>query len=605
MSQIENGAPSAGRLGFLSPTAAVAGLFQTLARFPLPIGCALAWALVTTGITFRFLPRSGTFGSESLQAILLPGFFLTLAVKLFAERQGWTVPLQVALSFVGLALLALSVFTGPESLSPDTNPVWMLLLPALVLLVTVAPFLPAGQEDAALWDFNRASWLGAAFGLLVMVVLGSGLAAAYVAIDTLLDIDVPGNLYGVTWIFCASVIWPLYALSRVPKRFETPADGYCPRWVIFLSSYFLVPLVVLYLAILYAYMAKILFTWELPRGQVAYLVCGYAGFGVTTYLISHPLRTTGNILVRLFQRYFFLALFAPVALLALAVGVRIGDYGVTESRYVLVLLALWMAGIALFYTLRAGRGLIAAALSLALMLIAASFGPLGAVGLSTHSQTSRLEALLTAKGILADGRIVPNVTGVPREDLKRIGSIVFYLKDTHKLAAIEPWFADTELDFDRWPSSEDILGAMGQPYVPEWQATNSFAFNAGRKWAEENFDVRGFRVIARITASSRLKAWQGDIGDSTSNETYPLTFENGHLTVTGSQNARISFDLNALAERLQSNNTGGPLESIMTLEDSVDTLRVRFHVDELNGDFVDASPKAHRVRGWILIGDGP
>ncbi len=602
MSPTDSEFPSGGRLGFLSPTAAVAGLLRTLARFPLPMGCALAWAVVTTGATHDFLPRNGIFDSESLQAVLLPGFFLTLAVQLFAERQGWPTIPQLALAFAGLALVALRVLTGPEAFSPDTNPVYMLLLPGFILLVTVAPFVRAEQADSALWDFNRASWLGAAFGLLVMVVLGSGLSAAYLAIDTLLDINVPGDFYGVTWILCASVVWPLYALSRIPDRFEAPADGYCPRWVTFLASYFLVPLVILYLAILYAYMAKILLTWELPRGQVAYLVCGYAGFGITAYLISHPLRTTGNLLVRLFQRFFFLALFAPVALLALVVGTRIDHYGVTESRYLLVLFAVWMAGIAVFYTLRGGRGLVAASLSLALMLIVSSFGPLGATGLSTHSQTSRLEALLTANGMLADGRIVSNVAGVSRDDLKRIGSIVHYLQNTHKLAAIEPWFANTELDFDQGPRPVDILGAMGQEYVPEWNDSNSFTFRVARNWGEETFDVRGFSVIARITTSPGLKVWQTDLKDSTSKEIYPLSYENGHFTVAGPQKDRVSFDLNALAARLRHRNTGSPLESDMTLEASDGALRVRLHVDALEGYFVDVAPKANRIEGWILIG---
>lgn len=610
MSQSDNDAPSAGRPGLLSPTAALAGLLRTLARFPLPVGCALAWAVATSGAVHDFLPRNGFFGSESLQAILLPGFFLTLAVKLFAERQGWAALPQLALSVAGLALVALSVFTGPETFGSDTNPAYMALLPGFALLVTVAPFLPARQEDSALWDFNRASWLGAAFGLLVMVILGSGLAAAYMALDKLLGIDVPSDVYGVTWILSASVVWPLYALSRVPDRFEAPADGYCPRWVGFLTSYFLVPLVVLYLAILYAYMAKILVTRELPRGQVAYLVCGYAGFGVTTYLIGHPLRTSGNILVRLFQRYFFLALFAPVALLALAVGTRISDYGVTESRYLLVLLAVWMAGIALFYTLRAGRGLIAAALSLALMLIAASFGPLGAVGLSTYSQTSRLEALLTANGILADGRIMLNVAGVPREDLKRISSVVSYLQATRKLAAMEPWFADLELDFDQRPSAVDILGAMGQEYVGQWDNPKSFTFRNARNWTRENFDVRGFSVIARVTAASEPRAWQSDLQDPGSKEIYQLSLENGRFTVTDRQNARVSFDLNALAERLRATvgtgATDGTLpESEMTLEAGDGALRVRLHVDDLNGSFADSAPKAGRIEGWVLIGGGP
>ncbi len=60
---------------------------------------------------------------------------------------------------------------------------------SLVLLVTVAPFISAGSDDSAFWDFNRASWVAAAFGLLVAVILAIGLSAADAAADGGLDLN--------------------------------------------------------------------------------------------------------------------------------------------------------------------------------------------------------------------------------------------------------------------------------------------------------------------------------------------------------------------------------------------------------------------------------
>lgn len=239
------------------------------------------------------------------------------------------------------------------------------------------------------------------------------------------------------------------------------------------------------------------------------------------------------------------------------------------------------------------------------MLIASSFGPLGAVGLSTQSQISRLEALLTANGILADGRIVTNVAGVPREDLKRIGSVVSYLQNTRKLAAIEPWFSDIELDFDKWPGPVDILKAMGQEYVPEWDNPTSFNLRVDRNWGDESFDVHGFSVIARVSATRDSTVRPADIRDSSSMETYALSFRNGLFKVTGPQNTRVSFDLNALAERLRSGNSSNAPESEMTLDASDGHLRVRLAVYGLNGNLVDAVPNVTQVEGWILIGKVP
>src|SRR5690606_24507962 len=123
-----------------------------------------------------------------------------------------------------------------------------------------------------------------------------------------------------------------------------------PKGLKIFVQYILIPLAIIYLLILYAYSAKILVEWNLPNGWVSMLILWYAVFGILAILLAYPLRDdTDNPWVRLYSRFFFVGLLPLILLLFIAVGVRIGDYGVTELRYYVVLLGIWLMMMALYF----------------------------------------------------------------------------------------------------------------------------------------------------------------------------------------------------------------------------------------------------------------
>jgi hypothetical protein len=137
------------------------------------------------------------------------------------------------------------------------------------------------------------------------------------------------------------------------------------------------------------------------------MVVGYLLVGAAMLLVGYPSREAGGPLVRLFWRYWVWLAALPVVLLFIAVSRRIADYGLTEGRYLMVLIGVWaliLAGIRIVkggdFDLRLVPGV------LALLLLAASFGPGGAIGFSVMSQKSELASILTEKGMLVDGKIV-------------------------------------------------------------------------------------------------------------------------------------------------------------------------------------------------------
>ena len=212
-----------------------------------------------------------------------------------------------------------------------------------------------------------------------------------------------------------------------------------------LVKFVAVPLLLVYTAILYAYAAKIALAWELPKGTLGAMVVGYLFVGAATLLLGYPSRETGGALVRLFWRYWVWLAALPVVLLFVAVSRRIADYGLTEQRYLMVLIGVWTLILAAFriaqgarFDLRLLPGV------LALLVLAAAFGPGGAIGLSVLSQKAELASILTAKGMLVDGKIVPRSEGAAENPLgeaaARARAIEWYLNTHHSLGLLAPWF---------------------------------------------------------------------------------------------------------------------------------------------------------------------
>lgn len=577
----------------------LSGLVRAPLRFPVTLACAVAWAVVTIAREHRVAGLRWD-DVERLQVTFMTGLFLSLAAALFAEGRKWKRPASVGLAATALGFAALVTYTAGSRDAYD-SPAFYLLGPGAILLMTVAPFLRRAADNRAVWNFNLCSWVSALFGLIVAVALGLGLTAFLGGLEILFDLSIRDKIYEDAWIVCMSVIWPWQTLAGVPGNLEASQDDRAPRWAEYLISWLLVPLAVLYFLLLSGFAAKVLATWNLPRGTIGWLVGGFAAYGLAVWTATHPFRETGNPLVRLYHRYFHYALFVPVLLLAAGVGARVVDYGVTEKRYALILLTVWLAAIALYGILKRPAQLAVAPASLAALLILGSFGPWGAASVSLRSQLGQLESLLTSAGILVDGRIEPQEGLADQQQVRRISSIVTYMRSSGKLDDLQGWLTAAGAE----PGSADendhaLLAHMGLDYVEAWERTNSFSYSAGD---QETIEVAGFEVAHRL--SLRENATE-TITAGTSGRRYRIRFDGKvlHVELAGRAHARIAHDLDALAEAL------APLEigwddkgrKAMTLDAAENGLRSRLHIETMSGQSTATGNRIDYGRAVLLVG---
>ncbi len=410
------------------------------ARFPLAVAIAVA-------LTAYKLYRGPMIGDVQFRVMAWLGasFIWVVAVDLYVESQRRSQQTRTLLWVLGIAVLGLLLWL-------DTA-IWLsawLLLAGLALALTLAAHLGRRETNETVWLFNHRLWLGALLAGVGAGMLGIGLSAIHETIKLLFGLTLFRNGHEYIWTPCLLLVAPVSFLAFAPRRFtdtitEAEQQDFTMRAAAALVRFVAVPLLLVYTAILYAYAAKIALAWELPQGTLGAMVVGYLFVGAATLLLGYPSRETGGPLMRLFWSYWVWLTALPVALLFIAVSRRIADYGLTEQRYLMVLIGVWaliLAGFRIVQGARFDLRLLTGVL--ALLLLAASLGPGGAIGLSVLSQKAELAAILAAKNMLVDGKIVPREEGAAEnplgEQAARARAIEWYLNTHHSLDLLAPWF---------------------------------------------------------------------------------------------------------------------------------------------------------------------
>ena len=445
---------------------------RVVRRFPLTLLCSLLLGAV--GIYYQRLdfqyeqPLQWLFPLLSAAGLGLP---LTLSVALAAERYQWPGWGRALAAAGTVALLVLWYVLCPA----DPTLVWglrlVLLLLGLHLLVAVVPYLPELRRQAdtlGFWRYNEILFLRILTAGLYSGVLFVGCALALLAIETLFDVKLYQHLYQHLFTVLATGFNTWFFLAGVPHDWVAlEQQATYPKGLKLFTQFVLLPLVVLYLVILYAYLARILVLQTLPNGWVSTLILAFSVAGIFALLLIHSIRNaTENTWIRTFARWFYRALFPLLALLFVAIGTRVLQYGITEQRYFVLVLAAWLVGIAAYFLRRQGQGIIWIPASLALVAFLAAGGPWGAFAVAERSQLNRLREINVQYKLLKEGKLdgagtrVPNLPATAR---KQLTSIFDFFTDRNALKQLQPLFAGALIP-------PDSLQGENQLRVKQWQA---------------------------------------------------------------------------------------------------------------------------------------
>ena len=411
-------------------------------RFPMALVCAiLSAALIIFMIDENFDLKDNVEWFYTLQTLWL-GMVAFVGLAVFTQRYTMRNSTVILLNVAVVALMVYYFFAQPDFFTVKSVARFIILVIAAHLGVSFAPFL-VNTEVNGFWQYNKSLFIRYLTSAIYSAVLYIGLSVALLAIRTLFTIDFDEKIYVYLFVTIAVVLNTWFFLSGVPSRIiglEQVREY--PKGLRIFTQYVLLPLVVIYLIILYFYEAKILFTLVWPRGFVSYLIIGFSTLGILALLLVWPLRDDAeHTWIRTFAKRFFLAMFPLIILLILAIGRRVMEYGVTENRYFLIILALWLFIVALYFLFSRRKHIKFVPLSLFFAALLSGFGPWNAFEVSSLSQHKRLEHFLDKNKMILNGKAVKSKKEISKDDKKEIASIVDYMIDVHGVESIQDLFS--------------------------------------------------------------------------------------------------------------------------------------------------------------------
>jgi hypothetical protein len=480
-------------------------------RFPL----TLTWAIA--GSIFVMIVLNGDDnrlfkGYLNMLLTLILGISWLISAQFFTEQfkkpeKMWWIKLLalVLLVFLYISLPPYNQDYGNEV--PYTR--YVLYLFAGHAAILCAPFIMT-WHDGAYFNYLKNILIALSRSILFSGVLYLGLVLAMLAMEFLFNINFNDIRYAQLFVFCLGIVNTWVYLSDFPKNIQFDLKINFNTATSVFVKFILIPLAALYILILYAYAIKIIIRWELPEGSVSYLVVALSALLFIIQFILHPVRHTHkSALIKGFSPFCYWLLLPLLPLLYAAIFRRVGDYGITENRYFLILLACFITGATIYLLFSRKKQLRYLPIALIILILLSSVGPWGAFSVSENSQLAQMEHLIDI--FPRDGKVkqeqnqkTTDTVSITQEQASRLKSITLYLFEHGKLSEAETFLGyDPVLKFENengYSIGDSIIKKMGL-IVQEtsYSDTSYFNYYADQK---DTFSVKGYDVMKDIYLSS-------------------------------------------------------------------------------------------------------
>lgn len=580
---------------------------RVLFRFPFVLTAALAAGVCAAALVGH--PDS-TVWVRSLMGSQL-GIPLLLALALYGERHA---RLRWPLSLAGTALILLYIFTLPARLPVATVVRFFQFNIAAHLLVAFLPYFRR-NEPHGFWQFNKDVFLHLLKSLLFTGVLVIGINVAMLALDQLFGLEISERLYQRIDLILLFVFNTWHFLGGVPRDFAAlEGSRDFPRSLKVFAQYILAPLVALYLALLMAYLVKVLVTAEWPSGWIGWLVSSVAAVGLFSLVLLHPLvGERGDRWIGVYARAYFILMLPSIGMLLMALGKRIGQYGFTENRYFMGVLGLWLLGISVTGALNRLKRLEPLPATLFLIALLTSGGPWGAYAIARRSQVGRLEQLLESKSLLVEGRLVASEREVEINTRRELSAILDYLMEYHGAQSIDQWLTreqnaelahvnDSPAHRPRHRDlSKQVMIYLDLDYATDW----------ARRPGRDVYSVQreGGGAATRIPSASYLQRVRFPEDQSQtftmSERTLQVSWVENRITLGEGGRTIMALSLGpmmeALRDRVRYAGESAVPDSLLVVEAASETLHVHLLVDSIRWRRGKDGPELQRLSGHLLM----
>ena len=489
-------------------------------------------------------------------ATFIFGIPLYFSLSLFLESKSLSqIHWRLGKFIIGVIVLTVYHYVV---LLDDTKTFYLRILQvnlAIYLLVSFIAFLNLNKENG-FWQLNKNFFLRFLNSLLYSSFFFVGTAIALLTISKLFSVEIGGESYFQLWVVSVCLLQVWHFLAGVPKNIsDLEKDKSYPKELRFFVQYLLIPLITLYTAILYIYMARIVLTWDWPRGYVGWLVSIMSVLGIFNLLLLDPEKDKKESRwIVAYAKYYYILLLPLLVMLFVAIGKRISEYGVTEKRYFLVALGLLLTSLSIYFIFSKKKNIKWIPISLFLVTVLSLVGPLSAYRISLKSQYSRAEHLLTSHGLLVSGTEKKTTASVSRKVEKQLSSIFDYIIQNHGYSNIQHWFPNKVIDKvsgaslkPRQQKSTALMEYLGLEYISgHYNRANRAHFNYRSSLENVPLNISEFNFVAYFSGSTESKI---KFNDKELN--LRLDKQDAFIELTEPGNKTVKFSLQGIAEKIK------------------------------------------------------
>ncbi len=495
---------------------------RSFLRFPFVLISALIGVLTAIYLIEYQDKIDNDFPYFNLMLITALGIPLYFSCTIFADRNKLDKLQNLFISLVATGFLIVIYFTLPGSETTHNMRVpyirYAIYSIIIHLLVAFIPYLKT-KELNGFWNYNKSLFLRICLSVLYSYCLIGGLILALFAINALFHVDIPNELYIEINIVIIGLFNTWFFIAGAPKNFDKLENTTSyPKGLKIFTQYILLPLLILYLFILYSYVGKIIIQQDWPKGVVSYLISCVSILGIFVLLLIYPFRVLKeNSWIKSFFKIYYYLLIPLVFVLFIAIKIRISDYGITINRYAIVVLGIWLIVISLYFILgKTNIKRIPQSLALTILLIC--FGPWSMFSVSQKNQTQRLINILEENNILINGKIKNEVLWqldtilffqsenlntnediletIPHNDIK---SILDYLDDYHGFSSIQSLFEQNIDSLIEIASNKKKYFNEAKVYM------ETLGFNYKHIYTSENLDANRSTFYSKTNRVTNLQ----------------------------------------------------------------------------------------------------
>ena len=382
---------------------------KAIERFPLTVFCSVVVFILSVYLVENPELKNENLLNELHKMVTLLGMSipLTLALELAREKylsgkNRWVIRFVNALITLVFIIFYRFYYLSGKNSSSTLDSLEQLMATGIIFFLCFLLVPVIGKKDEEEKYFQSVI-VDKTVTILFSVVLFLGLIAVFATIDGLSLIKLDSNIYIETWLFVVFVFSVIFFLSKLKKVDESLENYEIHKIFKFLIYFIVIPLITTYTGILYVYFGKMLITRSWPQGLVSHLILWYTIFSLFIMIMVTPMAKKDSV-ARVFKKYFPFASLPLLVLSIVSISKRISQYGVTPSRYFVVLLAMWLIFCMVSSIFKARLSVIL--ISLITVVYISVFTPVNNRRITLMSRNKRFEKILVKHGLLKDGKLV-------------------------------------------------------------------------------------------------------------------------------------------------------------------------------------------------------